>query len=282
MIPAAPETVALVALLHPDIDLSAADRTVAGAARATEAAIRGRDPLEVIDERYGLLAHGEFERADARVREWCSAGIEVSSVADESYPANLRSIADRPLLLFAVGGLQATDAVAVAVVGARAPSARGIRVAHAVGMCLVDASYVVVSGLAAGIDTVAHTVALAAGGRTIAVLGTGVDRCYPPENAALQREIAERCAIVSSFAPGSPPTRYSFPARNVVMSALCRATVIVEASVDERHADPGARGTPSAPPGPARGGDCSNRIGPPNSPAARVCSCSMTRTPCPS
>ena len=226
----APETVALVALLHPGVDGTAPARTARGSARSSEAAVRGRDPLEVLDERHGLLAHDEFERAAAQVREWRSAGIEVVSAADESYPVNLRSVAERPLLLFVVGRLQASDARAVAVVGTRAPSERGIREARAVSASLVAASFTVTSGLAAGIDTVAHTAALAAGWRTIAVLGTGVDRCYPPENAGLQREISERCAIVASFAPGSPPTRHSFPARNVVMSALSLATVIIEAS----------------------------------------------------
>jgi DNA processing protein len=89
---------------------------------------------------------------------------------------------------------------------------------------------VVGSGLAAGIDTAAHTAGLAAGGRTVAVIGTGLGRCYPPENAALQRRIADGCAVVSRFWPDAGPTRRSFPMRNVLMSGLARATIVVEAA----------------------------------------------------
>jgi DNA processing protein len=88
----------------------------------------------------------------------------------------------------------------------------------------------VISGLAAGIDTAAHTAALAERGRTVAVIGTGLARSYPPQNERLQREIAERGAVVSQFWPDSPPSRRSFPMRNAVMSGIALATVVVEAS----------------------------------------------------
>ncbi|MBV9048974.1 MAG: DNA-processing protein DprA, partial [Solirubrobacterales bacterium] len=95
---------------------------------------------------------------------------------------------------------------------------------------LVDQGYTVVSGLAAGIDTAAHTAALARGGRTIAVIGTGLNRSYPPENAPLQRRLARESAVVSQFWPEAPPSRRSFPMRNAVMSGLTLGTVVVEAS----------------------------------------------------
>jgi DNA processing protein len=88
----------------------------------------------------------------------------------------------------------------------------------------------VFSGLAAGIDTAAHTAALAQGGRTVAVIGTGINRVYPPQNAQLQRQIAGRGAVVSQFWPDAPPTRQSFPMRNAVMSGMTLASVVVEAS----------------------------------------------------
>jgi DNA processing protein len=95
---------------------------------------------------------------------------------------------------------------------------------------LVRAGYTVASGLATGIDTAAHTAALEAGGRTIAVIGTGLQRVYPPENAALQKRIASECAVISQFWPEATPSRRSFPMRNAVMSGISLSTVIVEAS----------------------------------------------------
>ena len=101
---------------------------------------------------------------------------------------------------------------------------------RAIAEHLVDRGFTVVSGLAAGIDTAAHTGALARGGRTVAVIGTGLGRSYPPQNEALQRRIASECAVVSQFWPDAPPSRRSFPMRNAVMSGITLATVVVEAS----------------------------------------------------
>jgi DNA processing protein len=115
-------------------------------------------------------------------------------------------------------------------VGARRASRGGRATAASIAEALARAGYVVVSGLAAGIDTAAHEAALAAGGRTVAVIGTGLRHSYPPENAALQREIAAVGAVVSQFWPDAPPTRTSFPLRNAVMSGLALGTVVVEAS----------------------------------------------------
>jgi DNA processing protein len=129
-----------------------------------------------------------------------------------------------------MGQLHPTDARSVAVIGSRRATAVGESIAREVACELVDAGYTVNSGLAAGIDTAAHTEALSRGGRTVAVIGTGVSRSYPPENAALQRQIAERCAVISQFWPDAPPMRAHFPLRNAVMSGLSLATVVVEAS----------------------------------------------------
>lgn len=95
---------------------------------------------------------------------------------------------------------------------------------------LADRGVPVISGLAAGIDTAAHTAALAAGGRTVAVIGTGIDRAYPSQNRALQEKIAGDGLVISQFLPGSPPTRTSFPMRNAVMSGYALATVVIEAA----------------------------------------------------
>ena len=128
------------------------------------------------------------------------------------------------------GSLTADDERSVAVVGTRRPSEGGLQRARDIASGLVAAGYTVVSGLADGIDTAAHLAALERGGRTVAVIGTGLHRAYPARNASLQQRIADDAAVVSQFWPDAPPTRTSFPMRNVVMSGLARATVVVEAS----------------------------------------------------
>ena len=117
----------------------------------------------------------------------------------------------------------------VAVVGSRRASSEGLRNACRVARAVVDFGGTVVSGLAMGIDTAAHRAAINAGGRTFAVIGTGLDLVYPPQNRALQNELASRFALVSQFAFGTPPRRQNFPRRNRTMALLSDALVIVEA-----------------------------------------------------
>ncbi len=148
---------------------------------------------------------------------------------DRDYPSNLRAVHDRPPLIFVAGQLRRQDDTSVAVIGSRGASPRGLHEADEIARHLVDHGYTVVSGLAAGIDTSAHTAALARKGRTVAVIGTGHHHAYPASNAPLQRQIADTGAVVSQFRPDQPPTRKTFPQRNAVMSGLARATVIVEA-----------------------------------------------------
>ncbi len=133
-------------------------------------------------------------------------------------------------MVFLAGELTAADGNGIAVVGARKATPRGLGSARAIATHLADRGYTVVSGLAAGIDTAAHTAALNRDARTVAVIGTGLARSYPPQNAALQRRIASECAVISQFWPDAPPTRRSFPMRNAVMSGFALATVVVEAS----------------------------------------------------
>jgi DNA processing protein len=211
-------TVALVAGSHPPTRVQADELAQPGGAVAA------------LEARHGLLAGAALESAVRKLRDWAGRGITVVTAFDERYPANLRTVVDRPAALFVRGGLRAADAQSVAVVGTRRPSPRGTAATRSIVSGLVMRGYTIASGLAAGIDTAAHSAALAAGGRTVAVVGTGVDRCYPPQNSALQREIASRGAVISCFPPGSPPTRRSFPIRNAVMSGLALATVIVEAT----------------------------------------------------
>ena len=183
-----------------------------------DAALARVDVSAAIDEAAGDLA------------AWRSAGIDAVTILDPSYPQHLRGVHDRPPLLFVAGELLPADARAISVVGSRAPTGAGVATAHRIAGDLADAGFTVFSGLAAGIDATAHTASLAAGGRTVAVVGTGLRCCYPPQNAELAQRIAQECALVSQFWPDSPPTRRSFPMRNAVMSGMTLGTVIVEAS----------------------------------------------------
>ncbi len=171
-----------------------------------------------------------LDGAAAELAEWTSDGIKVISVLDQHYPDNLRAVYDRPPLLFVVGELLQDDSRSVAVVGSRNPSAAGISRTQTLVTGLVQAGYTIVSGLAAGVDTAAHARTLALGGRTLAVVGTGLRKCYPPQNAELALRLAKRCALVSQFWPDTPPARRNFPMRNAVMSGITRGTVIVEAT----------------------------------------------------
>jgi DNA processing protein len=171
-----------------------------------------------------------LSQARADIEHWTAQGMHLVTVLDPGYPPNLRAVHDRPPMVFVAGHLTPADARGIAVVGARKASRAGTQRANAIAEHLVDHRYTVISGLAAGIDTAAHAAALARGGRTVAVIGTGLSRSYPPQNAPLQRRIASECAVVSQFWPDSPPSRRSFPMRNAVMSGIALATVVVEAS----------------------------------------------------
>jgi DNA processing protein len=173
---------------------------------------------------------GLLEVAANEIAQWQARGIAVLTVLDSDYPENLRGVHDRPPLIFVAGHLQPEDARSIAVVGSRQASPGGVATARTIAGALAQEGYTVVSGLAAGIDTAAHTAAFADGGRTLAVIGTGLDRSYPPQNAALQRRIASECAVVSQFWPDAPPSRRSFPMRNAVMSGLTLGTVVAEAT----------------------------------------------------
>jgi DNA processing protein len=175
--------------------------------------------------------------ADRAVREaerdilaWKHEGMSLVTVLDPEYPAQLLTIHQRPPFLMFKGDLQPGETNGVAVVGTRKPSARGMRQATELAEGLADRGVPVISGLAAGIDTAALEGALRQNGRTVAVIGTGLRRAYPAQNASLQRQISEVGLLLSQFWPDAPPTRSSFPMRNAVMSGYAAATVVVEAA----------------------------------------------------
>jgi DNA processing protein len=157
-------------------------------------------------------------------------GTRLISVLDDEYPHNLRRVYNRPPFLFVRGTLSEQDSRSVAIVGTRSASAAGRALARSMAAALAERGVTVISGMAAGIDTEAHSAALDSGGRTIAVMGTGIDRIYPAENAALSERIRESGALLSQFWPGSPPRGSNFPLRNVVTSGVAVGTIVIEAS----------------------------------------------------
>lgn len=156
-------------------------------------------------------------------------GIRLIPLDAEDYPAPLRAIPDPPCVLFVKGELLPEDIRAVGIVGSRRASPYGRHVAAELAAGLAQRGVTVVSGMALGADAAAHDGTLRAGGRTLAVLGSGVDVIYPPEHAELYARIAAQGAIISENPPGSPPTRVSFPARNRIISGLSQGIVVVEA-----------------------------------------------------
>jgi len=158
--------------------------------------------------------------------------IYVRTVLDESYPPRLRMIPDPPPILYISGSLNESDELAVAVVGARHATAAGRLVTEDLAGGLAGAGFTIVSGLARGVDAAAHRSALAAGGRTIAVLGCGLDRTYPPEHERLRHEIEERGAVLSEFSLDAPPHSGHFPRRNRIISGLSLGVVVTEAAID--------------------------------------------------
>lgn len=167
--------------------------------------------------------------ASARAGKMQADGVTLVTLCEPGYPTMLREISSPPPLLFIRGSLAPADRRALAVVGSRKPSLGGIRMAAALARDLAGAGYTIVSGLARGIDTAAHQGALEAGGRTIAVLGSGMDAIYPPENRELAERVAAAGAVVTEFGPGSGPTRWNFPRRNRIISGLALGTIVVEA-----------------------------------------------------
>jgi DNA processing protein len=173
--------------------------------------------------------HGHTPAAIAQRLE--QLGIRAVTLLDDEYPANLRQIADAPPVLFVRGSLRPEDANAVALVGTRRATAYGVAVAEKLAHDLASAGVTVVSGLAKGIDTAAHRATVDAGGRTLAVLGNGLDQVYPAANRDLARRIVSSGALVSEFPPGTPPDAVNFPRRNRIIAGLARAIVIVEAGL---------------------------------------------------
>lgn len=158
-------------------------------------------------------------------------GAEIITCIDKKYPDSLKNISDPPILLYVLGEIKSKDDLSAAVVGTRHPTSYGKNVAEQFCYELAKNGITSISGLARGIDTIAHNVSIAAGGRTIAVLGNGLNRSYPPENRKLQEKIALHGAVVSEFPMDLHPDKINFPRRNRIISGLAYLTVVIEADI---------------------------------------------------
>ncbi|MBF0539156.1 MAG: DNA-protecting protein DprA [Nitrospirae bacterium] len=169
---------------------------------------------------------GDIERIIGNIAK---TGATVIKLGDEDYPTHLRELYDAPIILYVKGQLLPEDRYAVAVVGSRLSTPYGISATERLSEELASKGFTIVSGLARGIDTAAHKAALRANGRTIAVLGCGIDRVYPPENRWIMQRISDKAAVISEFIPGTKPNKENFPVRNRLISGLSLGVLVVEA-----------------------------------------------------
>ena len=168
----------------------------------------------------------DLEKLWARIE---AQGIKILTWEDEAYPQRLKEIEQPPPVLYIRGEYLPDDLFAVAIVGTRRITPYGRQITEELAAYLAANRITVISGLARGVDAMAHQTALKAGGRTIGVLGSGVDKIYPPEHRALAEKMTEHGAIISDYAPGTPPDASNFPPRNRIISGLSLAVVVIEA-----------------------------------------------------
>lgn len=184
-------------------------------------------------KKYVQVTDEEIDQAKERVQESFAQltldDVSVVTIKSALYPPLLKKIKRAPLVLFLRGIGDLMQMPCVSVVGSRAATQEGKLRAQKVAIALTENNYGIVSGLAKGIDTAAHTATIKAGGRTIAVVGTPIDKAYPRENASLQEKIAQGHLLISQFPLAQPVSKYNFPQRNYTMCGLSIATVIVEA-----------------------------------------------------
>jgi len=183
-------------------------------------------PKKVVENITLMRSRIDLERVMQTIDE---KEIKVYTIEDADYPRRLKEINQPPPVLYIKGSINVEDEWAVAVVGTRRVTPYGRQVANELALFLANNGITVISGLARGVDAIAHQTALKAGGRTIAVMGSGVDVIYPPEHSRLALDISKQGALVSDYALGTKPDGVNFPPRNRIISGLSLATIVVEA-----------------------------------------------------
>lgn len=203
------------------------DARAAWQASTQELRATGLGP-KVVENLLKVRSQVSLEQVWERIQ---TQGVSVLTWQDEDYPRRLKEIDQSPPVIYVKGDLLPEDEWAVAIVGTRRITTYGRQVAEELAATLARSGVTIVSGLARGVDSVAHQAALNAGGRTAAVLGSGVDQIYPPENRRLAEQIFNRGALVSDYPLGTLPDGQNFPPRNRIISGLSLAVVIVEAGL---------------------------------------------------
>ncbi|RME62541.1 MAG: DNA-protecting protein DprA, partial [Nitrospirae bacterium] len=171
----------------------------------------------------------DWQKVQEILEKEAKGELSIIGYTEKGYPPLLKEIPDPPLVLYVKGQITEEDNFSIGIVGPRAPSEYGIRVTNILARGLSERGLTIVSGLARGIDTEAHKAAILSGGRTIGVLGSGIDVPYPPENKGLMKRIEQSGAVITEFPPGTPPERQNFPIRNRIISGLSLGVIIVEA-----------------------------------------------------
>jgi DNA processing protein len=178
-----------------------------------------------------LVAARQSEDIQAHCDALRKNDVKLITFFDEEYPTALKEIDTPPILLYCKGDISLLGKIGIGVVGTRTPTRYGVNVTEQFCEGLVERGVVIVSGLARGIDAVAHNVALKCGGETIAVLGSGIDVIYPFENRSLYKDIAEKGLLVSEYKMGTRPNAYQFPERNRLISAISKGVLVTEAGI---------------------------------------------------
>ncbi len=191
------------------------------------------EEVEGINERLrtGILNFKPGQETDRELDLIEEKGVKVLTLNSPDYPGQLKNIYDPPPIIYVKGKVEEFDNSAIAVVGSRHASDYGRAVARSISRDLALQGVVIVSGMARGIDSCAHRAALSVSGKTVAVLGCGIDVVYPPENRKLYSEIAEKGAVISEYPLGTEPNSYNFPARNRIISGLSTGVLVVEAGI---------------------------------------------------
>ncbi|MCX5717444.1 MAG: DNA-processing protein DprA [Nitrospirae bacterium] len=190
--------------------------------------IRGIGPAKAKN----IKEYSEWGKIDTQLKKLDANGIKIVTFSNKDYPEMLKNIEDAPIILYIKGIIQKEDRYAVAIVGSRKYSSYGKLAAEKLSSGLSSMGFTIVSGMARGIDTLAHTAAINSGGRSIAVLGSGIDVPYPPENRGLMEKLAISGCVISEFPPGTPPEKENFPKRNRIISGLSLGVLVVEAAAD--------------------------------------------------
>ncbi len=199
-----------------------------------KATLKELKTVEGVGERRALAIKSfkDWGRIEGILKKCEALGVKIIRYSDPSYPCFLKEIPDSPLIFYAMGDIKEEDRFSIAVVGPRRPTDYGVRVTDMIAGQLSRLGMTVVSGMARGVDTVAHKAALTRGGRSIAVLGSGLDVPYPPENAGLMKRIEANGCVISEYPLGTKPERENFPRRNRLISGLSLGVLVVEATGD--------------------------------------------------